>query len=429
MPFKVEPFPLRQNQGHSLTFNQPSGPIMLRSSSRLLASLLCMLLAACLLPPDLYAAQKQLLTTQSKRKSGTAPSSAQTKKARKAKATGKNQVAKSKGKKNQKQATVGTAKKRNGSAKVARKPAAKKQTKKRNATLATRSTPARKQPQTPATRTVPVVAGLDSGMPLPLPTDSIFDPIEAPLKLSSKSYIVMDAVSGGTLLAKNPDARRQPASTIKIITGLIALKSLGSDDRVTVSRHAAAMPSSKVYLQPAKTYSANDLINSVLLASANDASVALAERIAGSESRFARLMTYNAQRWGARNTVCRTASGLTAEGQHSTARDLAQLFRVAMQNRDFAGRMRERSVRTTFGKKLVNHNKALWRLDGAMGGKTGYTNAARQTYVGQFSRNGHTIVVAILGSESMWADLEKLVDYGFKRKNHEMARLRRQGRL
>lgn len=428
MPFKVEPFPLRQTKAIRSLSTQPSGPIMLRSSPRLLASLLCMFLAACLLPPDLCAAQKQLLTTQSKRKSGTTPSSAQTKKVRKAKTTGKNQVARSKARKNQKQATVSTAKKQNSPPRVAQKPAVKKAGK-GQPTLATRSAAARKQPNTAVIQNIPTAVGLGSDVALPLPTDTIFNPIEAPLKLSSKSYIVMDAVSGGTLLAKNPDARRQPASTIKIITGLIALKSLGSNDRVTVSRHAAAMPSSKVHLQPAKTYSANDLINSVLLASANDASVALAERIAGSESRFAQLMTYNAQRWGARNTVCRTASGLTAEGQHSTARDLAQLFRVAMQNKDFANRMRERSIGTNFGKKLVNHNKALWRLDGAMGGKTGYTNAARQTYVGQFSRNGHTIVVAILGSESMWADLEKLVDYGFKRKNHEMARLRRLGRL
>ena len=111
------------------------------------------------------------------------------------------------------------------------------------------------------------------------------------------------------------------------------------------------------------------------------------------------------------------------------ARDLAQLFRVAMQNKEFARRMRERSATTAFGKTLRNHNKALWQLDGAMAGKTGYTNAARQTYVGQFSRNGHTIVVAILGSETMWADLEKLVDYGFKRKHQEMARLRSQNRM
>ncbi len=398
---------------------------MLRSSAQLLTSLLCMLLAALLLPPDLAAAQRQHLSTQSKSKSGIATQPARNKTKTVAKSS---RNAQSKKAQHRQQPVVAKAKKRGGSAKAARNVVKKKSAKGKAAAVASRSGKARKQQGTNI-RIAPAMAQFDGGSTLPSPTDSIFDPVEAPLRLSSRSYMVMDAESGGTLLAKNPDARRQPASTIKIITGLIALKSLGSDDRVPVSRRAAGMPSSKVHLQPQKTYSADDLINSVLLASANDASVALAERIAGSESRFAQLMTYNARRWGAKDTVCRTASGLTAEGQHSTARDLAQLFRVAMQNREFASRMRERSVGTTFGKKLVNHNKALWRLDGAMAGKTGFTNAARQTYVGQFSRNGHTIVVAILGSESMWADLEKLVDYGFKRKNHEMARLRRQGRM
>ena len=259
---------------------------------------------------------------------------------------------------------------------------------------------------------------------VPLPSDGYFDPVQAPGKLSSRSYIVLDADAGGSILAKYPDAPRQPASTIKILTGMIAIKSLRDDDTVSVSKKAASMPSSKVFLNPQKKYSATDLINSVLLASANDASVALAERIAGSESRFAKLMTYSAKKWGARDTICQTASGLTAEGQHTTARDLAHLFRVAMQDQEFAGRVGQREAETAFGKTLVNHNKALWRVDGAIGGKTGFTNAARQTYVGQFARNGHTIVVAIMGSETMWADLRQLVDYGFKRKNEEMARLR-----
>lgn len=228
--------------------------------------------------------------------------------------------------------------------------------------------------------------------------------------------MVMDAQTGETIFAKSPDNPRQPASTIKIITGMIALKSLKKDDVIDVSNRAAGMPSSKIFLDPAKNYQANDLINAVLLSSANDASVALAEKIAGSEDKFANLMTLSAKMWGARNTVCRTASGLTADGQQSTARDLANLFRYAMQNDEFARRMREKFIPTSYGKTLRNHNKALWRLDGAVGGKTGYTSAARQTYVGQFSRDNQTIVVAIMGSESMWADLEKLVDYGFRKK-------------
>lgn len=261
----------------------------------------------------------------------------------------------------------------------------------------------------------------------PVVTNTVVDTLpDIDKQISSRSFMVMDANNGETILAKSPDNPRQPASTIKIVTAMIALKSLKNDDIIDVSNHAASMPSSKIYLDPGRNYRANDLINAVLLASANDASVALAEKIAGSEDKFANLMTLSARMWGARNTICRTASGLTAVGQQSTARDLANLFRFAMQHDEFARRMREKFISTSYGKTLRNHNKALWRLDGAVGGKTGYTVAARQTYVGQFTRDDQTIVVAIMGSESMWADLAKLVDYGFRKKRGEqVARMTR----
>jgi len=235
-------------------------------------------------------------------------------------------------------------------------------------------------------------------------------------QITAKSVLIMDAETGKTLFAKNQDKPRQPASTIKIITGMIAIKSLQNDDLVRVSRHAAGMPRSKVYLDTKKVYRADDLINAMLLASANDASVALAEKIAGSEKDFATMMNLRAQLWGARATVCRTATGLTARGQHSTARDLATLFRHAMQDKEFARRMRRRKMLTSYGKMLRNHNKALWRVKGALGGKTGYTAAARQTYVGKFARDGNAIIVAIMGSETMWPDIKKLVEYGFEKK-------------
>ncbi len=242
-------------------------------------------------------------------------------------------------------------------------------------------------------------------------------------KISSRSYIVIDGETGETLVARAPDTPRQPASTIKVLTGMIALKSLEETDWVRVSRRASDMPRSKVYLDPRKSYRADDLINAVLLASANDASVALAEKIAGSEKDFARMMTLRAKLWGAGNTVCRTATGLTAKGQYSTARDLATIFRHAMEDEEFAARMARSKVRTSYGKLLRNHNKALWRVKGAEGGKTGYTRAARQTYVGSFSRGDGSIIVAIMGSESMWSDIENLVEFGFrKQKQVRMAR-------
>lgn len=239
-------------------------------------------------------------------------------------------------------------------------------------------------------------------------------------KLSARSAIIIDAKSGEILYSQAPDLPGQPASTLKVLTGLLAINSLKGTEMVEVSHRAALMPSSKVNLQPGKNYRANDLINAVLLASANDASVALAEKIAGSENDFARLMTAKARTLGATNTECKTASGLTAPGQKSTARDLATIFRSAMQERAFAERMAMITCKTSDGKVLRNHNKALWRMDCAEGGKTGYTQAARQTYVGKFSRDDKDLIVALLGSETMWKDIRNLVNYGFTvSRNHE----------
>lgn len=236
-------------------------------------------------------------------------------------------------------------------------------------------------------------------------------------RISSRSAFIMNVESGETIFAKNPDTPRQPASTIKVLTGLIAMKSLKDNEPVTVSKRASRMPRSKIYLNSGKKYKADDLINAVLLTSANDASVALAERIAGNEYDFARIMTLRAKLWGAEQTVCRTSTGLTAKGQQSTARDLATIFNHAMKNDEFARRMQTTKAKTAFGTTLRNKNRALWQIDGTQGGKTGFTSAARQTYVGKFTRPEGSIIVAIMGSETMWPDIKNLVEYGFQRKS------------
>jgi len=241
-------------------------------------------------------------------------------------------------------------------------------------------------------------------------------------KLSAKSAIIIDGVTGETLYALAPDLPRQPASTIKVLTSLLAIEKMEKGDMVSPSRRAAAMPRSKIYLRPGKSYTANDLINAVLLASANDASVALAEKVGGSERNFAALMTAKARSLGARNTVCKTATGLTARGQHSTAHDLAVIFNKAMESDEFADRVGRSKVKTRFGKLLWNHNKALWQVHGAEGGKTGYTRAARQTYVGKFKRDQGEVVIALMGSETMWDDVKNLVEYGFARQQRRKDR-------
>lgn len=247
--------------------------------------------------------------------------------------------------------------------------------------------------------------------------------IEAPSelqgKLTCRSAYIMDAKTGRALFDRSADRPGQPASTIKIITGLIAVESLNDQEMVSASAYAANMPASKIYLKKGASYQANDLINAVLLASANDASVALAEKLAGSEEAFARLMTKKAEALGAQNTICKSANGLTREGQQTTARDLATVFNRAMHNPEFAERMSTIQVHTSDGKVLRSHNKALWTLDGAVGGKTGYTVAAGKTYVGKFQRDGKSIIVALLGSASMWDDIATLVEHGFAKQ--EMA--------
>jgi serine-type D-Ala-D-Ala carboxypeptidase (penicillin-binding protein 5/6) len=144
--------------------------------------------------------------------------------------------------------------------------------------------------------------------------------------------------------------------------------------------------------------------------------VALAEKIGGSESTFAALMTAKAWQLGSMNTVCKTANGLTAKGQKSTARDLAVIFNEVMKNKEFADRIKKVEVKTSYGTVLRNHNRALWQVAGAEGGKTGYTNAAGQTYVGKFRRGEDELLVAIMGSQTMWNDVNTLVEYGFSRK-------------
>jgi D-alanyl-D-alanine carboxypeptidase (penicillin-binding protein 5/6) len=235
-------------------------------------------------------------------------------------------------------------------------------------------------------------------------------------RLTAKSAIVTDARTGRTLYARCPNVPRQPASTIKVLTGLIALERLKTKAMVSISRRAARMPRSKVYLRRGRSYRAGYLINAVLLASANDASVALAEKIAGSEWAFAKIMTRRARLLGARKTVCKTASGLTRRGQKSTVRDLGVIFRQAMKNSALVRRMGIKRLRTTRGKVLKNHNKALWRVPGARAGKTGYTRAAGQTYVGAFVRGQDELIVAIMGSKTMWRDIRNLLAYGFEKK-------------
>lgn len=244
--------------------------------------------------------------------------------------------------------------------------------------------------------------------------------------LTARAAVLMDAATGKIIYQKEPDLRLPPASTTKVVTAILTLESgRNLHDSLLVSKEATRVPATKLYLRPGQSVTIEQLLYGLMLASANDASMVLAEGIGGSVERFAELMTKKAHQIGAMNTHFTNPHGLTAPDHYSTARDLAILFRYAMKNPTFREIVQTKfsSVNTTavVRKKVVarrisvrNHNRLLWNFDGALGGKTGYTQAAQKCFVGAVQRNGTTLIVAILGARDQWGDTKRLLEYGFE---------------
>lgn len=241
--------------------------------------------------------------------------------------------------------------------------------------------------------------------------------------IRAKSYCIMDADTGNVLSSLNPQMMLPPASTLKVGTALIAINNLRLTDRVPVSYHAAAAPPSKINIKPGETYSVHDLLYAVLLASANDAARALAERVSGSEARFAAVMTSQLRQLGAFRTNFETASGLPEPGQFSTAYDLALIFRKAMENPTLARIMTTRHYMLDDGKIVRNHNRFLFSTHYAVGGKTGWTRASMHTYVGMFRNGDKRIIISLLGSPNKWPDLRVLIAKGFSEAGSPIAAL------
>jgi len=243
--------------------------------------------------------------------------------------------------------------------------------------------------------------------------------------LTARAAVLMDAATGKILYQKDSDLRLPPASTTKVMTAILTLESGRKlTDTLTVSKTATRVPATKLYLRPGQTLTIEDLLYGIMLSSANDASMVLAEGIGGSVEHFAELMTKRANELGAANSHFANPHGLTAADHFSSARDLAVLFRYAMKNPTFREVVQTKissvSSNTIVKKKTVarrisvrNHNRLLWNFDGAIGGKTGYTHAAQKCFVGAVERNGHTLIVAILGARDQWGDTKRLLEYGF----------------
>ena len=145
--------------------------------------------------------------------------------------------------------------------------------------------------------------------------------------------------------------------------------------------------------------------------------------MSGSETAFAQQLTREVRQWGAYRTTCATANGLPADNQYSTAQDLALMFRRAMSDPELAKIMGTKYYTIQGDRELRNHNRFLFTTPMAVGGKTGYTRAAKHTYVGMFKNGDQEIIVAMMGSKKKWADLRPLIEKGFELEGTPIAKM------
>ncbi len=241
--------------------------------------------------------------------------------------------------------------------------------------------------------------------------------------VSARAFVIMDAKTGKILSSLNPHLMLPPASTLKVMTALMVTEKLQLDDKVVVSPYAAAAPASKINLQPGEVITVRDLLYALLLSSANDGARALAEKVSGSEEAFCQEATRQMRQWGAYRTRLATANGLPAEGQYTSAEDLAHLFRRAVQNPELAKIMATKYYTIQGDRELRNHDRFLFTTPLAQGGKTGFTRASRHTYVGHFKHGDQEIIIAMLGSGKKWADMRVLIEKGFELSGAPIAKM------
>lgn len=240
------------------------------------------------------------------------------------------------------------------------------------------------------------------------------------LELSAHSAILMDADTGAVLYEKNPDERSLIASTTKIMTALVVLEQAELSDPVLVPAEAAGVEGSSMYLKAGERLSVEDLLHGLMLASGNDAAVALAIHISGSVDAFAELMNQKAEELGLNNAHFSNPNGLDSQGNYATARDLGKLGRAALQNQEFRRIVSRKSYHCT-GHDLINHNKLLWQYEGALGIKTGFTKKAGRILVGAAEQKGRTLVSVTVYAPDDWQDHKKLLDYGFEQYSNQQA--------
>lgn len=238
-----------------------------------------------------------------------------------------------------------------------------------------------------------------------------FSPVDVQA-ISAKKAILLDGTTGRVLYEKDSDSRSLIASTTKIMTALIVCEQCNVLDRLRIPAEAVGVEGSSMYLQEGEILSVQELLYGMMLHSGNDAATALAIYCGGTVAGFAELMNDKARELGLEDTHFVNPHGLDAPDHYSTARDLAALSAYALENPIFATTVGAKTVRV--GQRyLTNHNKLLWRVEGANGVKTGYTKAAGRILVSGAKRQGRQLICVTVDAPSDWQDHATLLEQGF----------------
>lgn len=269
--------------------------------------------------------------------------------------------------------------------------------------------------------------------PLPVPAEPVGGPAlggcgdvlpegaPAPPAVSAAGWVVADLDSGAVLAAHDPHGRQRPASTLKILTTLVVRERLDPDAEVVALPEDVAVDGSRAGIGPGGHYTVRQLLAGLLLNSGNDTAAALARTLGGTEATLA-AMQARAEAAGALDTRPATPSGLDGPGMSTSAYDLALLFRIALRDPLVLQTLQTRTVPFPgFADKpgflLSNDDPLLRAYPGALAGKTGFTDAARHTFVGAAERDGRRLVVALVRGEQqpvrMVGQAAALLDYGF----------------
>jgi serine-type D-Ala-D-Ala carboxypeptidase (penicillin-binding protein 5/6) len=249
-----------------------------------------------------------------------------------------------------------------------------------------------------------------------------------PGDVSAESWLVADLDTGDVIAARDPHARHRPASIIKVLTAMQSINELPLNEMVDGSQDDANAEGTRVGVDVGGHYTVNDLLHGLLMHSGNDAAHALAAQLGGMDTALQKINVL-ARKLGGADTRAATPSGLDGPGMSTSAYDIGLFYRYAWQNPTFASIVATRSYNFPGhpakpgddgdhpGYQLENDNQLLYNYPGALGGKTGYTDDAGQTFVGAANRDGRRLVAVLMRGTRQpiapWEQAAHLLDYGF----------------